>query len=80
VPDGCSLILNIGTTTEAIARELMRHRGLRVITNNLNVASILSDHADCELIVAGGVVRRATAASSARPRWTSCASSRSTSR
>jgi DeoR family transcriptional regulator, glycerol-3-phosphate regulon repressor len=57
VPQGCSLILNIGTTTEAIARELMRHRGLRVITNNLNVAAILSDHDDCELIVAGGVVR-----------------------
>jgi DeoR family glycerol-3-phosphate regulon repressor len=57
VPQGCSLIINIGTTTEAIARELMRHRGLRVITNNLNVAAILSDHPDCELIVAGGVVR-----------------------
>ena len=57
VPHGCSLIVNIGTTTEAIARELAHHRGLRVITNNLNVAAILSDHADCELIVAGGVVR-----------------------
>jgi len=57
VPHGCSLIINIGTTTEAIARELMQHRGLRVITNNLNVAAILSDHSDCELIVAGGVVR-----------------------
>jgi DeoR family glycerol-3-phosphate regulon repressor len=57
VPHGCSLIINIGTTTEAIARELAHHRGLRVITNNLNVAAILSDHPDCELIVAGGVVR-----------------------
>lgn len=57
VPDGCSLILNIGTTTEAIARELVRHRGLRVITNNLNVAAILADSADCEVLVAGGVVR-----------------------
>jgi DeoR family glycerol-3-phosphate regulon repressor len=57
VPSGCSLMVNIGTTTEAIARELTRHRGLRVITNNLNVAAILSDHTDCELIVAGGVVR-----------------------
>jgi len=57
VPDGCSLIINIGTTTEAIARELMRHKGLRVITNNLNVAAILSDNPDCEVIVAGGVVR-----------------------
>ena len=57
VPAGCSLILNIGTTTEAIARELLKHKGLRVITNNLNVAAILSDNPDCELIVAGGVVR-----------------------
>lgn len=57
VPDGCSLILNIGTTTEAVARELVRHRALRVITNNLNVAAILADNPDCEVIVAGGVVR-----------------------
>ena len=57
VPDGCSLIINIGTTTEAIARELLQHRGLRVITNNLNVAAILSGNPDCEVIVAGGVVR-----------------------
>jgi DeoR family glycerol-3-phosphate regulon repressor len=57
VPAGCSLIINIGTTTEAIARELLHHQGLRVITNNLNVAAILSDNPDCEVIVAGGVVR-----------------------
>jgi DeoR family glycerol-3-phosphate regulon repressor len=57
VPDDCSLILNIGTTTEAVARELRQRKGLRVITNNLNVAAILSDHPDCELIVAGGTVR-----------------------
>ncbi len=57
VPNGCSLFINIGTTTEAIAHALMKHRGLRVITNNLNVAAILSDHADCELIMVGGVVR-----------------------
>ncbi len=57
IPDGCSLFLNIGTTIEAVARELLRRRGLRVITNNLNVAMILSDNPDCELIVAGGLVR-----------------------
>jgi DeoR family glycerol-3-phosphate regulon repressor len=58
-PDGCSLIMNIGTTVEAVARELVRARmaGLRVITNNLNVAAILSDNPDCELMVAGGAVR-----------------------
>jgi DeoR family glycerol-3-phosphate regulon repressor len=57
VPAGCSLILNIGTTTEAIARELLAHKGLRVITNNLNVAAILADNPDCEVIVAGGSLR-----------------------
>lgn len=57
VPNDCSLILNIGTTTEAIARALRHHTGLRVITNNLNVASILSTNPHSEVIVVGGVVR-----------------------
>lgn len=57
VPEGCSLILNIGTTVEEIARALLHHRGLRVITNNLHVAHILADNPDCEVIVAGGVLR-----------------------
>ena len=57
VPNDCSLILNIGTTTEAIARALLQHSGLRVITNNLNVASILSANVKNEVIVVGGVVR-----------------------
>ena len=57
VPNDCSLILNIGTTTEAIAKALLQHTGLRVITNNLNVATILSDNPNCEVIVAGGSVR-----------------------
>ena len=32
-------------------------KGLRVITNNLNVAAILADARDCEVIVAGGTLR-----------------------
>lgn len=57
IPNNCSLILNIGTTTEAVARALLHHRGLRVITNNLNVAATLSGNPECEVIVAGGVLR-----------------------
>lgn len=57
VPNDCALILNIGTTTEAIARALLHHSGLRVITNNLNVATLLSTNPKCEVIVVGGVVR-----------------------
>jgi DeoR family transcriptional regulator, glycerol-3-phosphate regulon repressor len=57
IPNDSSIILNIGTTTEAIAKALMQHSGLRVITNNLNVASILSGNPRCEVIVTGGLVR-----------------------
>jgi len=57
IPPHCSLILNIGTTTEAVARALLKHQGLRVITNNLNVAAILCANPNAEVIVTGGVVR-----------------------
>ena len=57
VPNQCSLLLNIGTTTEAIAEALTHHTGLRIITNHLNVAAILSRNESFEVIVAGGVVR-----------------------
>ena len=57
IPNGCSLMMNIGTTIEAVAHELHHHRGLRVITNNLHIAALLSTHPDCEVIVAGGLVR-----------------------
>ncbi len=57
IPDHASLFINIGTTTEAIAQALVKHDRLRVITNNLNVANILSSNENFEVIVAGGLVR-----------------------
>ena len=57
IPDRASLFINIGTTTEAVALALHNHRQLRVITNNLNVASIMSAKENFEVIVAGGMVR-----------------------
>jgi DeoR family glycerol-3-phosphate regulon repressor len=57
IPDGASLFLNIGTTTEAVARALLGHRDLRIITNNLNVAMLLSQGHDFEITVAGGRLR-----------------------
>ncbi|MGI9401501.1 MAG: DeoR/GlpR family DNA-binding transcription regulator [Rhizobiaceae bacterium] len=58
IPENASLILNIGTTTEAVAHQLRRHKGLMVITNNLNVAMILSEAPDVDLVVSGGMVRK----------------------
>jgi DeoR family glycerol-3-phosphate regulon repressor len=57
IPNHCSLLINLGTTTEAIAHELRQHQGLRVITNNLQVARTLAGAPGCEVIVAGGVMR-----------------------
>ncbi|MDA3889704.1 MAG: DeoR/GlpR family DNA-binding transcription regulator [Allgaiera sp.] len=61
IPDEASLFLNIGTSTEAVARALLGHRNLMVVTNNLNVANILAQNPSAEVIVAGGVLRRADA-------------------
>ena len=58
IPDNSSVILNIGTTTEQVALALKRHQGLMAITNNLNVAYILSEAPDVEVVVAGGMVRK----------------------
>lgn len=57
IPDRASLFINIGTTTEEVAKELVSKKGLRIITNNLHVANILSENEDIEVIVAGGLVR-----------------------
>jgi DeoR family glycerol-3-phosphate regulon repressor len=58
IPNNSSLFINIGTTTEEVARALGRHEDLLVITNNLNVALSLHAHPRMEVIVAGGPVRR----------------------
>ncbi|MEQ8605206.1 MAG: DeoR/GlpR family DNA-binding transcription regulator [Marivibrio sp.] len=58
IPENCSLLINIGTTTEQVARALYDKRRLVVITNNLNVVNILSGSPSKELILAGGVVRQ----------------------
>lgn len=57
IPNHSSLFINIGTTTEEVAKELMGHQGLKIITNNLHVASILGNKDSFEVIVAGGLIR-----------------------
>jgi DeoR family glycerol-3-phosphate regulon repressor len=58
IPHDCSVFLAIGTSTEAVARELLRHRGLLVVTNNVNVAGLMVANPDCQIILAGGAIRR----------------------
>ncbi|MCS6623508.1 DeoR/GlpR family DNA-binding transcription regulator [Roseibacterium beibuensis] len=59
IPPGASVFLNIGTTTEAVARVLRDTANLMVVTNNMNVAQILSGHPSAEVMVTGGRLRRA---------------------
>ncbi|MGY3438040.1 MULTISPECIES: DeoR/GlpR family DNA-binding transcription regulator [unclassified Marinovum] len=59
IPHDISLFLNIGTSTEAVAQELLHHSKLMVVSNNMNVANILVANPDCDIIVTGGSLRRA---------------------
>jgi DeoR family glycerol-3-phosphate regulon repressor len=58
IPENCAIFLNIGTSTEAVATELLHHRNLMVVTNNMNVANILTRNPDCEVLVTGGSLRQ----------------------
>ena len=40
IPEDISVFINIGTSTEAVARQLVHHHNLMVVTNNINVAKI----------------------------------------
>ncbi|QEY23349.1 DeoR/GlpR family DNA-binding transcription regulator [Neisseria animalis] len=58
IPDNASLFLSIGTTMEAVAAALIKkRRNLRIITNNIYVASMASARDDYTVIITSGVVR-----------------------
>ena len=57
VDDGDTVLLDIGTTTGALAREL-RGRRITVITPSLAVLDALRDDPVVDLVLLGGVVRR----------------------
>lgn len=57
IPDRSTVFITIGTTVEHIARALMNHSHLRIITNSLRVAHILYKNTDIEVMVPGGTLR-----------------------
>lgn len=57
IPDGASLFIDIGTTTEAVAEALLHHRDLRIITNHIGVVTLFCEHTDFEIMLPGGLVR-----------------------
>ncbi|WP_117397143.1 DeoR/GlpR family DNA-binding transcription regulator [Maritalea myrionectae] len=62
IPNNCSVILNIGTTTEQVASALTKHEGLRVITNNINIIGLMQSAPLASLVQVGGTVRQSDGA------------------
>ena len=57
VREGASLILDTGTTTLELARQLVGERKVKVITTSLSVVSALQFDAEIEIILLGGHLR-----------------------
>lgn len=57
VADGETIMIAGGTTTAHLIPQLAQRSGLTVVTNNLNVASLLAPMAHLTVIMIGGVLR-----------------------
>lgn len=57
IPDHASLFVTLGSTTKELGRALADHRDLRVITNHIHIAAMLSGSENAEVMLAGGTVR-----------------------
>jgi DeoR family glycerol-3-phosphate regulon repressor len=61
ITDSASLFINIGTIIWTIARALLNHKGLRVVTKNLNAAAILGAKEDFSVVIVSAEVRHRNA-------------------
>jgi DeoR family transcriptional regulator of aga operon len=66
INDGETIILDSGTTTLEIARQLKKKKGLQVITNGVNIAAELLDAREVQTFIVGGTVRGESASISGR--------------
>lgn len=57
IENGDSIILDVGTTTYEIARQLVDKQNLTVITPCLQIATLLAENPNIRLILTGGIVR-----------------------
>jgi DeoR family transcriptional regulator of aga operon len=58
IKDGESIILDSGTTTQQIAKQIKGKKDLKIITNGLNIVLELLGSKDIQLILLGGMVRQ----------------------
>lgn len=57
IPDKATLSFGIGTTPAMVANALLKHKGLRIFTNNLSAALIATTGAGFDVNIAGGHIR-----------------------
>ena len=58
IKEGDFIMLDSGTTTLEIAKQLHRFQHLRIITNAMNIASELMNYKDFDVVLLGGNVRK----------------------
>lgn len=58
IEEGNTIILDSGSTTFELAKNLSKFENLTVITNAINIANYLSKHKNINVIVPGGILRR----------------------
>ncbi|PRY24272.1 DeoR family transcriptional regulator [Aliiruegeria haliotis] len=57
VPNHTAIIINAGTTTAAVARNLQHHTGLKIVVDNVELANETRDFSGAEVMIPGGLVR-----------------------
>lgn len=57
IPDGSTIFITIGTTVEHVARALLNHNHLRIITNSLRASHILYKNQCFDMVMSGGLIR-----------------------
>jgi DeoR family glycerol-3-phosphate regulon repressor len=62
IPNNIALMINAGTTTAAVSRELKHHTGLKIVTDNVSIANDLRLFEGVEVMVPAGIVRRSDGA------------------
>jgi DeoR/GlpR family transcriptional regulator of sugar metabolism len=56
IPNGSTLMINSGTTTILVAKELRKKSNLNIVTNSIEVAMELGTNSTCKVILLGGSI------------------------
>ncbi len=57
ITDGCTIILDSGSTAIEVAKNLKGKKNIKLITNSLPIADIVADNDQIEVIITGGMLR-----------------------